>query len=239
MHKIEKKRFLFRAHGVAASGRLTKPSNEFIDAQASSALPVNGGMASAQVENFAFRNILSFARARTDLVGTFSPDEGAYNTLITTSVEKLSILGVLTADRVVCRLASRHLADGNEASIITLGSQIENLRVGGTEIPLGLDFPLLLQHNTAAKVRDAKLAGIQDYNGIILTSIFNKVGPVPGLSIEGNRIDIEQFGSISLGEIFISRNERRITMIRVALGCAADGDLDLNTVDGNGDSYPP
>ncbi len=239
MHKTTNQRFLFRAHAVAAAGRLTKPTSEFIEAQASAALPVTGGMASVQVENFAFKNILSFARARTDLLGIADSDQGPFHTRITTVVEKVSILGVLTADRVVCRLASRHLADGQEASINLLGSEIDNLRVAGCEIPLGLNLPLLSTHDTAAKVRDAKLEGAQDIGGIIATTIFDKVGPVPGLSIQGNRIDIDQFGSIYLGEAFIARNERRVTMMRIVLGCADDGNLDVGGVDGDGDTYGP
>src|SRR5579862_8678678 len=76
-----KTRFLYHAEAVAATGRVTLPFHETMEIQASVALPINGGHGSARVEHFRHRDIFSFARAESQVVGSFSDLDRAHGTL--------------------------------------------------------------------------------------------------------------------------------------------------------------
>src|SRR5262249_8601519 len=108
MLKQPERRFLYKAHAVALAASFTKPQTEFLEAQAACSLPVTGGLSSSRVENFRFRDIVSFRAAQSHASGTYNPQTGAYNTLVTSEIEGFSIMGVVTADRIVARLASKH-----------------------------------------------------------------------------------------------------------------------------------
>ena len=68
-------------------------------------------------------------------------------------VENLNILDVVTADRVVARLASHHepatrICNQDEPQITLLGSKIENLKISGCPVQLEFDDDLLVRLNT-------------------------------------------------------------------------------------------
>jgi hypothetical protein len=58
-------------------------------------------------------------------------------------VEGLNIAEVLTADRVVSQILIEHPAVGYEPRVSFLGSRIDNLAIGGSELEVILDFDLL------------------------------------------------------------------------------------------------
>src|SRR5262249_47492250 len=117
MIRPPERRFLYKGHAVALAATFTKPRAEYLEAQAAVALPVTGGIASATVENFSFRDIVKFKHACSHATGTFNSDSGAYNTLVTSVTEGFNILGVVTADAVVARLASKHFIDAPHGKI--------------------------------------------------------------------------------------------------------------------------
>jgi hypothetical protein len=61
----------------------------------------------------------------------------------------------------------------------------------------------------------------------------------PDITIEGNRISIAEFGSIYLGEMLMSKAERRLSMMRFAMGSADGADGEVCRTGGNGHTYPP
>jgi hypothetical protein len=101
-------RFFFTGHAVGFGGRVTLPFDEQIEAQAATALPVTGGYGSARVENFRFREICSFRSAHSAVSGIYNFQSQSWESLITVTIEGLSILGLVTADRVVGRFTSSH-----------------------------------------------------------------------------------------------------------------------------------
>jgi len=52
------------------------------------------------------------------------------------------------------------------------------------------------------------------------------------------KIDVPQFGSVYLGEFFISQYSRRLTMLRVELGCPLAGGGSAGSGSGGGDTFP-
>src|SRR5260370_38894652 len=117
------KRFLYHAEAFGASGSITLPHQEVLDVQASVSLPLTGGHAKSRVENFRHRNLISFEAAESHVVGSYSAKDKAHGTLSTSMIEGLNIMDIVTCDRIVARVTTKHADDGSEPSIIPLGSR--------------------------------------------------------------------------------------------------------------------
>jgi hypothetical protein len=158
--------YIYNGHGHALSGHITQPFDHQIEVQAGMSLPTTGGIGRARVENFRFQEYVSFTAGYTHVAGSTSGN--AYTTLVTAVVENLNILDVVTADRVVARLAShysldegkgrkpnkekRHKLDEklkeDEPHITLLGSKIENLKISGCPVHLEFEDDLFLRLDT-------------------------------------------------------------------------------------------
>jgi hypothetical protein len=160
--------FIFHAFAIGVSGRITAPFDEVIPVQASSALPGAGGFGTSRIENFRFRNILSFDAATAVVAGSDSPaqtggqdsakspDMRSHDAVATTIVEGLDILGVVKADRIVARIASSHPFDKTKpSSIVPIGTSFENLRIAGHKAEIDLAIDTFSKLATAQSVRDA------------------------------------------------------------------------------------
>ncbi len=75
---------------------------------------------------------------------------------------------------------------------------------------------------------------IPSYRGRILTSIVRPLRWAeeenPNARLEGNRIEVNDFGTIYVGELIISEHHRRVTLLRIVLGlddnrCSSFGDV--------------
>jgi hypothetical protein len=235
-----KKRFLYHAHATALAGTLRKPFSEHIQAQASSTLSVTGGISNNRIEKFRHRDLLSCEAAYTTAVGHAEDD--VHTTLITATVEGLNVLHVLTADRVVTRIACRHRLDASqEPSILTVGSYFENLKIAGRPVEFEYNEDLLAAWDTFQKVREgmAKNAGQAADLQAVGGSIFRKIEAPLGLEVKDSSIYFPEFGNIYFGELYIWPNRRKLTMIRLELGCSHEGDVTICDGDGNGSSFPP
>jgi hypothetical protein len=125
-------RFRFHGNAVGAAGRFIAPFDEWIPVQASAALPEIGGVASVRSGKFNYRGIFTFEDASSELIGRYDEQDRAYETLVLASVEKLNIMDMITADRIVARLVSIHPdKPDSEPSITPVGSYFENLRIAG------------------------------------------------------------------------------------------------------------
>lgn len=129
----------YHGHVHGLSAHFDRPFVETIDVQAAASLPIIGGHGRARAENFKFKEIVSFQSAYSHVSGSFSEDDESHNTLVTAVVEKLNVLDVLTAERIVLRLASHHLPKEEEARIIPLGCRFEKLQIAGCEVDVEVD----------------------------------------------------------------------------------------------------
>jgi hypothetical protein len=242
MFRIDQRRFLYRASAVGLSGTFNKPYKEYVSAQASCALGIEGGIASAAVKDFSYRNIMSFDLAESHILGQPGETEGCYTTLNTVTLEGFNVMNMLSCDGIVARLSSRSYMDKTPAAFVAVGSHFDNLRVAGQPVEVDLDEDVLCKWETYEEARvgferrdHVKIVDGQTYCGSIVSSISQP----KGTTVTGNRIDIPHFGSIYLGEIYISPAMRRMQMIRIAFGCPVDGDGGVGTPENNGESYPP
>ena len=250
-------RFLYHAEAVAASGYITLPIHDTMPAQASVAVPILGGHGSASVENFRHRNYLSFDRAESHVVGSFSDKDQAHGTLASTIIEGLNIMDVVTCDRIVARITTKHPGKGDSA-FIPLGSRFENLRIAGHPINVDLATDLFAEHDTWTKLNDAhakkpavkaelatlavskaKGGGFPQSNGMMHLTLARNLDNLPGgLSRNGHGIYVPHFGTVYLGEYFVTKSMHRLLMLHVDLGCSVEGCYGSGGAGGNGGPPP-
>ncbi len=254
--------FLYHAEAVAASGHLTLPIKESMEIQASIALPVIGGHGSVRAENFHHRHYLSFRRAESHVVGSFSDHDHAHGTLATTTVEGLNIMDMVTCDRIVARITTKHPdkthpPDKREKSFVALGSRFENLRIAGHLIDVKLATGMFAEHNNWRKLGAAhvenekdrdelkklshlkpKNGGFPESNGMAVYTLYSNPEDLPrGLTWNGRGIHVEHFGTIYLAEYYLTESYHRLLMLHVDLGCSVEGCFGIGGAGGNG--VPP
>jgi hypothetical protein len=245
--------FLYHGGAFAASGFITLPVQETMEAQASLAVPLTGGHASSRSQNFRHRNYFSFCSAETHAVGSYSARDKAYGTLVATTVEGLNILDVVTCDRVVARLTSKHPADQSDPSFVALGSRFENLRIAGHKIDVDLATDLFAEHHNWTRlssdqagtelaklaVRPIKKETFSQAHGMVVCSLARNLDKLPGgLSRKGSGIFVPHFGTVYLGQYFATRHMHRLLMLHVELGCSVEGGISAGGGDTNG-GWPP
>src|SRR5215813_979262 len=140
--------FHYHACAHAFSAHFNRPFHHQIDIQAQSALPVIGGHGHARIENFEFRDFISFKKGYSHVSGGLQPDDDSNNTLATAVLEELNMFDVLTVDRVVSRLYSKHPQGAGEGNITWIGSKFENLQVVGCPVQIELNVPLFKELQT-------------------------------------------------------------------------------------------
>src|SRR5579864_7788140 len=249
-----KTNFLYHAEAVGASGHITLPFHETIEIQASAALPVRGGHGTARSENFKHRNILSFHHAESHVVGSHSDLDKAHGSLTAVVVEGLNVLDVVTCDRVVLRLTSKHDDGGDEPSFMLHGTHFVNLRIAGHAIDIRLATDLFGDLSTWTKLSAAyasnaatraQLKGLTllqreddqlpESKGMLGFTLARIPDPLPGgLTRNGHGIYVPHFGTVYIGEMFISRAMRRVEMLHIDLGCSVEGCVGIGGGVGNG-----
>ena len=245
--ELPESRFYFDASGHALSGAFRRPVPYVIPAQAAISLPTIGGHTRSRSEDFSADHLASFKLAHTHGSGS-RQDDGTLTTAVTTSVEKLNILDVVTADRIVLRLTHEHKPSKSgkqEGHILALGSHFDNLRIAGYEVDVTLRHDLLIETDTYAKLRakvatdkkSGKIARVGDDN--ILCSLVEKIETkLPGVDPKSHIIEVPHFGRISLAELLITPASITATMIHLDLGSPDEATLAVAEVKVNGLPWP-
>jgi hypothetical protein len=248
---------LYHAEAVGASGYLTLPVQETMEIQASIGLPINGGHGKNTVGCFRYRNVLSFDCAEASVVGSFSEKDDAHGSASMAIIEGLNILDVVTCDRIVARITSKHPANA-DPSIIPMGSLFDNLRIAGYPITPDLSIDTFTQlenwkllndayaNNPAAHAQLDKQSlyksggqGLPTSKGVYGCTLVRDFGPLPGgLTVKDNGIYVPHFGTVYLGEFYVSHYSRRILMLHVDLGCSTEGCFGVGSGGGNGSPWP-
>ena len=154
-----------------------------------------------------------------------------------------------------------------EASIKTGELKIAGVRVDGHVLVVDIDTELFEKYDTRAKLLTAAdkpaftraraislamSAGsgsrstgerfLMQADGTIYATIVREIRwkgrPFPGSRIDGHVVSIPNFGKIFFGEIFVSANARRLTMMRLQLGSPVGGFVAFAEAESNGSWYP-
>jgi hypothetical protein len=254
-----KLRFLYHAEAAAATGQLTLPYQEMIPIPASVSVPLNGGHATASVEDFSHRGIISFRRAEAHVFGAYSEKDKAYGAASTVCVEGVNILNVVTCDRVILRLAAKYPDGDVEPTFNPLGSHFDNLRIAGHPIHVDMATYLFTQHGTWSNLNHTYEQDEAFHNEIASLSMVEATGrQLPlghgtlGVTLARNLFDhlprglerrdhgiyVPHFGTVYLGEYFVSAHAHRLLMLHVDLGCAVEGCGGIASGQNNGQTYP-
>lgn len=258
------KRYIFDGAAIGVAGHIVAPYQETIEVQASSALPASGGVASNRVNGFRFKEIVSFKSAYTHVIGR-EAHEGVFDTLSISVVEGLNVLDVVTCDRMVARLTSTRDLTAAEPLIYPIGSRFENLRIGNRfyetlEVaPAYFCQPELASWSGLQRAvadcnerellstlslagRDGKAVALPaDDKPYGLLGFCLALGPPTANNVLGTPLifDLPQFGTVHLGEFFCYPTSRHLIMLRVSLGCPAEGELSACGAVVDGNPYPP
>jgi hypothetical protein len=129
-----KKTYYFHAEANPLGGYIEKPFQKHLPSQSSASLPAVGGHVSSRTDDFNFEEIVSCRSAYSRISGVQEGEDGSWWTLVTSVVEGLNILEVVTADRVVAQISVKHPADGGLGRISFTGSRFDRLRIGGRDL---------------------------------------------------------------------------------------------------------
>lgn len=253
--------FHYHACAHAFSGHFTRPFEHQIDVQAASALPITGGHGQARVEDFQFREFLSFRKGATHVSGAPLQEDSktrTHNTLVTASIEGLNLLDVVTADRIVARLYSKHREGEAEGSFNMIGSRFEGLRIADCDVDIKLDLELFERiptYGDAIKEFEKKgdfrriaedpfksgqtLKEIKPCGSILCSCVKEIKTTCPGVIPVGHHgFHVPGFGTIFLGEVLIQHAQRTLTMIRYEIGSAVSGTGTAVQAFSDGRGYP-
>jgi hypothetical protein len=227
-----------------------------IPTQAMASLAASGGYGSATVENFGVDGLLTVRKAVSAVQGDSRQTE------LAVTLEGVNIMNVLTLERLVVHLVSQAPQGSVEASITPAGSLLEGLRIHGKEVRMASSVGIFDQYPTYSGLEQAyvegKLAGLVIAPGSLgapceaseLRGCQTRIGDVKAtlysladysgeLPVVNGGLRVKDFGTLYLGEYRISEFSRRLTMLRVELGCETEGSLSLGDGSGNGHWDPP
>jgi hypothetical protein len=149
MQSDAKKTFYYHADANSLGGFIEKPFRRIIPSQASVSLPSVGGFATTRTEAFNFEEIVSCRSAYTRVSGSQVAEDGPWSMTVTSVVEGLNILEVITAERLVAQVSVEYPRDGGYLEVSLAGSSFDGLRLGGFDASPTLNSTLL----RGAKVR--------------------------------------------------------------------------------------
>lgn len=167
---------MYHATAFGVSGELLRPAQRSIPAQATSTLAPSGGRGFDRVENFQLDGVLSFRSASTEVGGSFDDCHNLHTSYAYSIIEGLNIAGMVTADKVVSRVAVYSPEEGSngESSFDITGSYFENLRICGHQVDVKLATHEFHQHDTYSKFEGALHAKKADH--LLFLSELSKLG---------------------------------------------------------------
>jgi hypothetical protein len=138
MDASQERVFHYHADANALGGVLTHPYKAVISTAANSSLSNAGGFNSSPAVPYHLDHVLRCKAAYTHTTG--GDEDGHWTSLTTAVIEDINLLEVVTADKIVAQISSRHPKSGHVPSISFVGSQFVNLRINGESVDPVLDL---------------------------------------------------------------------------------------------------
>ena len=147
---------MYQASAYSVSAEFERPKKHSLAPQASVVLAGHGGHGSSRASAYNADGLISFKNAYSEVGGSFDDCHGLHTTHAWSVVEGLNVADMLTADRVVARMAVYYSpTDGSEATYDITGSYFENLRIAGHPIEVKLATHVFHEHDTYSKLAKA------------------------------------------------------------------------------------
>ncbi len=157
--------YLYQASAYGFAGQIERPFHHIIPTQASTVLGTNGGRGQNRIDKFQLEGIISFESAFVEVGGSFDECHNRHTSFASATIEKLNILDMVTADRIVSRMAVYSPEEGDDKGEISFditGSHFENLKIAGHKIEVKLATHVFHDHDTHSKAAQAHRAGKLD-----------------------------------------------------------------------------
>jgi hypothetical protein len=157
--------------------------------------------------------------------------EGRFETEVSVQLAGLEVVEMLYIDSLKFHMRSSR-TKSTDPVLASDGYHILGMRLGKVEAKVVLDdevLPSAATHQQFAELhgrRGKALAKDGDYYRSSIVREIHLNGEEKdqtGMSVDGNVITWIGFGKIILGEIYVKGHERRVTMLRLAMGSAAGG----------------
>jgi hypothetical protein len=136
----------YHADATALGGHIRRPFDKAIPVQAAVSLPPVGGYLEARgrkdPKDSDVNSIVSFEAAYSHVSGSVSKKNGAVTTMVTSTVENFNVLDTFTADRMVAQISLDHPPYGYIPKVSLIGTQFENVRIGGNRVEIILDLDI-------------------------------------------------------------------------------------------------
>jgi hypothetical protein len=143
--------YSYHADANALGGSIVQPFTRIIPSQAQVSLPAAGGFTSARTGAFNFEEIVSCSASYCFAAGSRDQLTGGWVTLVTAVVENFTLLGIVTAERIVSQLSIHHAATTVEdptvfppPRVTFAGAQYHNLRIAGFDVQPQFNLNLLI-----------------------------------------------------------------------------------------------
>ncbi len=220
-----------RADANALGGYLEAPNERFITTLAPVSLPVVGGSATARSDEFHLEHFVSVGAAYSSVFAKPHGPDGITSTLVQTVVERLNILNVVTADRIVAQVAVTSFPERAESYISYAGTSFQGLRIAGFACRAVLAVKSRVSPFPSASTADSSQVGQPvepfapfDFSVVERIELVDGgLAEFPG-SISGkNTVDIPGFGRFVFGAGRASWDSLQFAAVRADLGCPVEG----------------
>ena len=196
--------------------------------------------------------------------GAVAFDVPPTHTTVKSEVKGLVILGRVHVGRAAVGLIS-HSPKGKEQPEIHLeGNILEGVRIDDSRLTITLDEDFYRVCNTKDKLAKAHAKGLPSHHAHLLMPLDGSAGPAttfpeangtvkctivkeirwdgdphPTATIHGHVVKVPNFGKIYFGELYITGESRRLTMVRFQLGSPKGGEVVAAEGETNGGIWPP
>ena len=185
-------------------------------------------------------------------------------TRVKSQVLGLAILGRVHVARAAVGLISQSAVDNQEPAIRLEGNVLEGVRIDDARLAITLAEDFYCQCDTKDKLAKRHAAGLApehaglllpaasgvdkvtdfpEANGTVKCTIVQEIrwdgDAHPTATIHGHVVHVPNFGKIYFGEMFLTGESRRLTMVRFQLGSDDGGEVTAAEGETNGSTFPP
>jgi serine protease AprX len=223
--------FRYHACGFGIGGKFWSPLATQVSDGPSVALPSEGGHVHTRIDGMNVSGLLKTGPIFCHASSTNDPQTKTSIVLLSVTVEALNVCDVVTADRIVARLALDQADHEDQPHVVAIGSFFGNLRIAGEPVGVGLNMMLLTEHNTFDTLsRISSKLGVKSVlpGDSVVLSVVDKIQcGLPGITISGHAIQIPDFGDMRFAELLAAPTSRTLTMLRFSLHGSVKAELSI------------
>lgn len=246
--------FVYRANASGAGGRfwrvLDDRSERVVPTRSSISLPETGGRGRSEYDGYTIRAgktdvlrtgpLVCHAETRADLAAQTT------STHVTSEAWDLWLHPGFEIPYLKAELRSASTAKDEFAPIRAGDCVLREIRLGDRVVKVDLNLDTFRKCDTweemQGELKQRPRTMRESSKGVIVANVVDSLKLAgdedPRIQIKDNTIHWDDFGWIIVGEILISRQYRRLTMVRLELGSAVEGSLAFGEVETDGHTVP-